>query len=185
MLNATCVSVLREIRVQELQQLNFIINRMTHHDLSMVIVQGEDKPSASEPPIATMSFRAEGSAWVVALHEQLSTPTCRLPYDEDAIVAMCRVDQHARAISLEAEPSFSAIEVIVAMTKALHQSLYPDAPGKWVFCRWESEAWPLNGVGSGLVVKLSKTLGSRLTKSEVLVGEECIGCIYFSAMVER
>jgi hypothetical protein len=184
MLNAAATAVIRHTGTAEIHHLNFMINRMTSHNLSVELVAGESRAAADQPPVATLSFEAAGSLWQATLVEEPDEPACRHPYDEDSIIAKCRIDQNGRVISLEGETIFTPIEVIVAMTKALHHALYPEAPGKWVFCRWESEHWPAAAASRGLSVILSKTLGSRLTKSAVICGEERVGWVYFSAKVE-
>ncbi|OGX06025.1 MAG: hypothetical protein A3G87_08425 [Omnitrophica bacterium RIFCSPLOWO2_12_FULL_50_11] len=184
MLNAVCAAAMRQTGSDGISRLNFMINRMTPHNLSVDLEQGETRAAAAQPPVATLSFEANDQSWHGTLAEESGEPVCRYPYDEESIIALCRIDQSGRSISLEGETDFTPIEVVVAMTKALHQALYPDAPGKWVFCRWESEHWPITIPASGLSVMLSKTLGSRLTKSAVAVGGERIGWVYFSARVE-
>jgi hypothetical protein len=183
MLRVVSAAVIRQTTAAEIRQLNFMINRMTSRNLSVELEQGETPPVTVLPPLATLSFEVAGVRWHGALVEESGEPACRYPYDEDSIIALCRIDQPGRSISLEGETVFTPIEVIVAMTKALHQALYPQAPGKWVFCRWESEHWPVAASTRGLSVTLSKTLGFRLTKSAVICGEERIGWIYFSARV--
>lgn len=184
MLNAATRAVMRQAGATEIRHLNFMINRMTSHNLSAELEQGEPHAAAAQPPVATLSFEANDQSWHGTLVEEPGEPACRYPYDEESIIALCRIDHSERSISLEGETGFTPIEVVVAMTKALHQALYPDAPGKWVFCRWESEHWPITIPASGFSVMLSKTLGSRLTKSAVDVGGERIGWMYFSARVE-
>ncbi len=184
MLNAAATAVIRHTGTAEIHHLNFMINRMTSHNLSVELEQGGTRAAVAQPPVATLSFEAAGALWQGTLVEESGEPGCRHPYDEDSIIAKCRIDQGARAISLEGDTVFSPIEVIVAMTKALHHALYPEAPGKWVFCRWESERWPLAAPTHGLSVILSKTLGLRLTKSAVVYGDNRVGWVYFSAKVE-
>lgn len=184
MLNVVYASVVRQTGATGICRLNFMINRMTSHNLSVELEQGEPHAVAAQPPVATLSFQVNEQSWHGTLVEEPDEPSCRYPYDEESIIEKCRVDQSGRSISLEGETDFTPIEVVVAMTKALHQALYPDAPGKWVFCRWESEHWPITIPASGFSVMLSKTLGSRLTKSAVVAGEERVGWIYFSARVE-
>lgn len=184
MLNVVCAAVVRQTGATGIRHLNFMINRMTSHNLSVELEQGEPHRAAAQPPVATLSFEANDQSWHGALVEEPGEPVCRNPYDEESIIALCRIDQSGRSIYLEGETVFTPIEVVVAMTKALHQALYPEAPGKWVFCRWESEHWPITIPAGGFSVMLSKTVGSRLTKSAVVVGGERIGWVYFSARVE-
>lgn len=181
MLNATAAAAAKACDATTLQQLDFMINRMTPHRLALLLERGDVLPASPEPPVATLSFLAGGDPWRGVLVEQAGEPDCRYPYDEDAIIGLCRLEPETRSITLTREAGHTPIEVIVAMTKALHLALFPDAPGKWVFCRWESERWPLDLPPQGYSVVLNKTLGSRLTRSAVMVGDRRVGWIYFSA----
>ncbi|MEW6521159.1 MAG: hypothetical protein AB1461_17290 [Thermodesulfobacteriota bacterium] len=156
---------------------------MTHRNLHLELQDGAQPPAPSGvlPPVATLSFEAAGASWHGTLVEEPDEPTCRHPYDEESIVAQCRVNQSERSIVLTGEQPFTPIEVIVSMTKALHQSLFPNASGRWVFCRWESDHWPPASPLANVSVMLTHALGTRLTKSTVVVCGEQIGLVYFSA----
>lgn len=184
MLNATAAAAIQACGATSLQQLDFMINRMSSHRLGMLLDRGNGLPATPEPPVATLSFHADGGQWRGVLVEEAGEPDCRHPYDEEAIIALCRLEPEARSIALSGRADHTPIEVIVAMTKALHLALFPDAPGKWVFCRWESECWPLPTLEGAATVTLTKTLGSRLTKSTVMLGADVVGSIYFSAKVK-
>ena len=183
MLNAAIATTSHQINITKFKQFNFIIHRMTSHNLSLRLVQGKQPLVDDQMPVATLSFEARDLYWQATLIEEPGEPPCRFPYDEDSIIALCSTNHIERSIRLESAPAFTPIEVIVAMTKALHQTLYPDAPGKWVFCRWESQCWPITSTLNGLTIILSKTLGSRLTKSAVVSNGERIGWVYFSSKV--
>ncbi len=181
MLNVTAAAATQASGANTLQQLDFMINRMSSHRLGLVLDRGDELPATPEPPVATLSFQADGRQWRGMLVEETGEPDCRHPYDEEAIIALCKLEPEKRSITLTASAGHTPIEVIVAMTKALHLALFPEAPGKWVFCRWESECWPLELPPDGYSVVLNKTLGSRLTRSGVMAGERRVGWIYFSA----
>lgn len=183
MLNAVWAAVARQTGAAEIERLNFMINRMTPRNLHLELEPGDPRPAVADvqPPVATLSFEAAGAPWHGTLVEVPGEPACRHPYDEESLIAQCRVNPDERSILLGAEPAFTPIEVIVAMTKALHHALFPNAPGKWVFCRWESEQWPLAGPLAGVSVTLIQALGTRLTKSAVVSGGERVGWVYFSA----
>ena len=183
MLNAAVATAAHQINTVKLKQFNFIIHHMTSHNLSFLLSQGKQPMVDDKMPVATLSFEANDLHWQGILVEEPGEPNCRYPYDEESIIKLCCTNQIERSIHLESAPAFTPIEVIVAMTKALHQTLYPDTPGQWVFCRWESECWPITSLLNGLSIVLSKTLGSRLTKSAVVSNGNRIGWVYFSSKV--
>lgn len=184
MLDAVWRAIVAQTGAVEIRHLNFMINRMTLHNLHLELEPGGQHPAVTEvlPPVATLLFEAAGAPWHGTLVEEPGEPACRYPYDEESIVARCRVNPGERSIVLEGEPVLTPIEVIVSMTKALHQALFPSVSGRWVFCRWESEYWPLAAAPlANLSVMLTQALGTRLTKSAVVFSGERVGWVYFSA----
>lgn len=183
MLNAVWRATAAQTGAVEIRHLNFMINRMTLHNLQLELELGGQHPAVTEvlPPVATLSFEAAGAPWHGTLVEEPGEPVGRYPYDEESIVARCRVNPEDRSIVLPGEPLFTPIEMVVSMTKALHQALFPNASGRWVFCRWESEYWPLAAPLADLSVMLTQALGTRLTKSAVVFSGERVGWVYFSA----
>jgi hypothetical protein len=105
--------------------------------------------------------------------------TMAQPYPEEVVLAGSKVD--GKIITAEHREAFSAIEVIVSMTKRLHQTLFPTQP-KWIVTRLELSNPLERRYPEGLQVELLHVLGSRLTKSVVRSGRADLGHIYFSAI---
>lgn len=100
----------------------------------------------------------------------------RCEYDEASIIALCTVA--GKAIELNGTSPYSFIETLVSMNKYLHQRLFPEAEGKWIFTRVD-----LN-IGSDqhdrLQLRFKHNMNFRLTKSEILVNGQSLGDLYFS-----
>lgn len=114
--------------------------------------------------------------WLVETNDEI---TERLPYPEEEITAQCRMDGD-RSVRMLCEVPYSPIEVLVAITKHLHCRLYPGATGKWVFSRLDLDRFLNEDDGGQLGVDIRKSIGTRLTQSDVFSGEAKIGEIYFS-----
>jgi len=184
MVNQAYSAVMETLAVAQVDAFRFVIHRMTGSRLALELRKGEGV-SVAVAPVATMTFKAKGRPCLGVIVEDEGRPDCRYPYDEDSIVKACVLDREARNIVLQEESPFTPIETVVAMTKFLHLAVFPDAPGKWVFCRWESEHWPLSQKQAGLSVSLGQTLGTRLTRSEVCLDGEVLGQVFFSAKVNQ
>lgn len=102
----------------------------------------------------------------------------RYPYNEELIIKECRLE--GETIQLEAVSPFTFIESIVAMNKHLLQKLFPDATGKWIFTRLDLAR--ISAAHEGIRLKFVSNLNFRLTKSEVWVGDDKLGDIYFSVV---
>ncbi len=105
---------------------------------------------------------------------------CRYEYKEEKIIENSIVISSAESILLERQTEYSFIEHIVAMNKALVESLYSDADGKWYFTRLQlKEPINMSNVAS-LKLILKSNFQLKLTKSAIIVNEIEVGFIYFS-----
>lgn len=102
----------------------------------------------------------------------------REEYDEDKVTEKCSiVDENIR---IDSGSPYSFMETIVSMNKHLHKDLFPDVSGKWVFTRIDLEQFV--ETATNITLKLKHNLNFRLTKSDVFVGEDKVGVIYFSLL---
>lgn len=100
----------------------------------------------------------------------------RHEYDEDRIVSLCALEQDK--IILKAYSPFTFIETVVSMNKHMHQQLFPDAPGKWIFTKIDLDA--AIDARDNLALQLKHNMNYRLTKSDILLNNNKVGDIYFS-----
>jgi len=102
----------------------------------------------------------------------------RVQYLEQEIVEKCSIKD--KAVFIADETPYSAIEVLLAMSKHLHHILYPQADGKWFFARLDLDRLLCPNDAACFQVELVQNLQNRLTKSRILSGDKVIGHIYFS-----
>jgi hypothetical protein len=105
-----------------------------------------------------------------------ATPANRYEYDEEQIISLCRME--GEGIVLTQHSPFTFIENIVAMNKHMHQQLFPDALGKWIFTRIDLVVGC--DVREKLALQLKHNMNYRLTKSDILVDGKKVGDIFFS-----
>jgi hypothetical protein len=123
-------------------------------------------------------FVINGSTqWLVLTQgEGEITSGARYDFDEEKIISRCLME--AGAIRLVQKSQYTFIENIVAMNKHMHQQLFPEADGKWMFTRIDLDV--LCDEQENLALEFKHNMNFRLTKSDVLVSGNKVGDIYFS-----
>lgn len=176
------VRLLSDAGYKPLNAIQFLIHKMISTNLKLVVEPYREAAPASGD-VAVMRFAADGQSMQACVKLQDGMPETRMPYDESAVSNDCEIDAATRSIRLLNDGfGFSQIEVLVSMNKALHLAvLEKPADTSWVFCRWDSPAWPLPGDLSGVTVTLKQTLGTRLTRANIELDGQMLGQIYFSA----
>ena len=127
---------------------------------------------------ARCQFDAEGVTHWLALTQGSGDTSSggRYTYDEEQIVSVCRMD--GESIDLLQQSPFTFIENIVAMNKHMHEQLFPDVDGKWIFTRIDLES--RYDSREKLALRFRHNMNFRLTKSDVVVDGIKVGDIYFS-----
>lgn len=127
---------------------------------------------------ARCQFDANGSThWLVLTQaEGDASSGGRYDYDEEQLIALCRIENET--ISLAQHSPFTFIENIVAMNKHMHQQLFPEVVGKWIFTRIDLDAD--YDERENLALHFKHNMNYRLTKSDILVNGNKVGDIYFS-----
>lgn len=115
--------------------------------------------------------------WLAVEQEMEDTTSAlRVEYDEEKVISSCICNQES--IVLIKESPFTFIETVVSMNKYMHQQLFPEAVGKWIFTRIDLDS---NCTARDkLELRFKHNMNYRLTKSDVLVDGVKIGDIYFS-----
>lgn len=111
------------------------------------------------------------------LYESSEPVVERYPFDEGAIVREASVDIDGKRISRAECASYSAIEQIIALTKKLSYSLYPEVDGKWVFGQLNLHA-PLAAQGDLEIIQRS-ALSGRFSINDIVQSGLPVGSIRF------
>lgn len=127
---------------------------------------------------ARCQFDIGGNTYWLALTQDSGDAVSggRYEYDEDRIIRLC-VMQDEGIVLTQSSP-FTFIENVVAMNKHMHQQLFPDAVGKWIFTRIDLSRSCNDR--ENLSLQFKHNMNYRLTKSDVLINGEKVGDIYFS-----
>ena len=156
--------------------LKMVMHEFARTQVDLLYSIGAERCPRPENARLEFSLADEVSGW---LRETDRPVLASRPYSEDEIVAGSRIE--GQAIIAAPGASYSAIEVLVSLTKQLHTTLRPGEAG-WAYTRLELQRPLSDGDADSLQVELLHTLGNRLTKSAVRVGNTPLGHIYFSGV---
>lgn len=128
------------------------------------------------------SFDLGGITQLIALKEASTLEPARsYEYSEDRVTSLC--DVHDHGIALKRESPFTFIETVVAMNKHMHQTLFADATGKWLFTGIYLEEHGCDR-REGISLHIGHNVNYRLTRAEIVHNGQVIGNLFFS-MVKK
>lgn len=115
--------------------------------------------------------------WMAITHDSTKNHTGGYPYDEDRILSLCSIIEDRITLNNQISPH-SFIETIVAMNKHMHQQLFPEISGKWIFTRIDLPVF--YDTRKNLSLRLRHNMNYKLTKSDIEVDGNKVGDIFFS-----
>lgn len=151
----------------------------------VALVAAEDLEAGRQRPDFRGEFKAsdpQGQPCHGLLVESSRPVSARRDCNEPEILAAAQVDPAARTASLPPGTPGSAIEHVVFLNKKLHQSLLPPPATQWLFARLDLRR-PLPEPTPGepsLTVRMGPALGGQFTRSDILLGGEKLGHIFFA-----
>ena len=160
------------------QNFRMVIHGLVKHQCRLICSDNPAKTSHSSKPKVEFRFTLEKSPIVGRLVETSDAVTERYQYREEDIVDECSINK--TSMIYRGQTPYSAIEVLVAITKHLHLSLFPQVDGKWYFTRIDLDRLLQPEDTSCFRLNLIQNLQFRLTKTQILSGDQEIGHIYFS-----
>lgn len=104
---------------------------------------------------------------------------CRYAYPEEDICNLSELFLNEEKVFLEKNTSYTFVENCVALNKYLLENLFPDAKGKWYFTRFQLNKIPTEDVYP-VRLELKANFNFKLTKTEIFIGDESMGYIFFS-----
>lgn len=128
--------------------------------------------------VAEMHVTGRNAAVSIWFTERDGEVACRYAYDEDAVVRDSVVA--GSRIVMTRAPSNAPIEVLVALTKRLHYALLTPAGGRWLLTRLDLQRLLREDDRAAMSVTMIGTPRVTLTRSEIAVGGQPLGSIFFS-----
>lgn len=169
-------AVLSRIPNDSVTDIDFSFHRMAHRAVDLVFgEQGKDLD-----PVAVCHYSAAGVRQQAYVIETDMPIEGRSEYPEHEIVAAMEIDAERRVCGLKCDLPYTDIEIWVSMTKALHQKVFIDLKGKWLFVRGRFAMYNPKRDGGLRELSIKANFNNKLTRSEAVVGGRKVGEIYFS-----
>lgn len=158
------------------RDIDIVFHALARNGLTL----GEDMPSGQEAK-AQLSCTIDGTRRKLFLVADGRPITERHPYPEEQMVAVTTIDAQLAIARSTASLPFTNIERWIAMTKALHHAVYPEAKGKWLFVRAKLASYlDTTRENAEHVVQIQSDFGGKLTRSTLAVDGRNIGDIFFA-----
>lgn len=108
------------------------------------------------------------------------------PYDEDKLIADCKILKDSRSATLMLHPDARIINIIIALNKRLVNTLFPiDGYGQWFLARYDLDLDKTHLVEQTVLeIEVVGNIGASNTKSSIRFGGEPIGLIFFSRSIK-
>ena len=155
-----------------IDKINLKFNGIT--SMNLELINGDSAPN----PKVNIRVSENGQDALYQLIESGEKIECRYEYDEGSLLEKCELDLENQKIYMNRMTGHTLCENFVAMNKHLLQSLFPTEQGQWLFTRLEQSIFIPDE--SLITVKLIKNFNFRLTKSDILLGDQIIGSVYFT-----
>ena len=163
-------------RLEDVRDIDIVFHALARTGLTLC----ESLPHSREPR-AQISCTIDGTRHKFLLVEDGRPVTDRQTYPEEQIVAATAIDVPTKTASSSALLPFTNIERWIAMIKALHHAVYPDAQGKWLFARAKLATYTETQLGMvDHVACIESDFGGKLTRSGLTIDGCRIGDIYFA-----
>jgi hypothetical protein len=164
--------------IERLSNIRFHAHHFVSSPLGqMYLTSNREDLNGLEDISARCQFDVDHATCWIAL-KQLAADEAgeRCDFDEERVISLCRLQ--GETITLTEPSPFSFIETIVSMNKHLHQNLFPEAGGKWIFTRVDLDAGCEKR--EKLELRFKHNMQYRLTKSDIWVEGQKIGDLFFS-----
>lgn len=160
----------------DVKDIDFSFHRLATKQLKVIVDYVPDKIET----VAVCTYKTNGVRHKAYLIETNQPVIERYPYYEEDIIKTMEIDLTNRQGILRGEITYSDIEVWVAMTKALHQKVFANLNGKWLFVRGRFPHYSHHSVALERAITISASFNDKLTRSEILLDRKKVGEIYFS-----
>ena len=164
------------------KDIKLSFHKIANTNLEIDILRKGDKGYDYSECAFIMELISDSGEYVVAGIPTSENIVERYAYDEEKIVETCIFNNEEKWINLKDRLPYHNIEIIVAMNKALLSQLLPE-PGKWYFGKLHVHQ-DINKMDSNdIKVQLIRNIGSKITKSLILMDDQPSGEIYFTKVM--
>jgi len=108
------------------------------------------------------------------------------PYDEEKLIADCKILKDSKSAALMLYPDALVINIIIALNKKLVSTLFPsEGYGQWFLVRFDLVSEKIRLIEPALLeIEVVGNIGASNTNSTIRLDGESIGSIYFSRNIK-
>lgn len=169
------ISFLQLSAGSQLESIDLAFHRMAHRSVELITTA----VGVVEDPVAILQYAVHGERRKAYIVESDLDVDTRIEYNENSIVADLNISTKKNSCELDSNLPFTDIEIWVAMTKALHQSLFCEVKGKWLFVRGKFNFYSPSAKGKR-EIRLKANFNNKLTRCEAVRNGCVVGEIFFS-----
>ena len=168
---------------QQIKKLSLFVHNPLREQGKYVLLSIDNKTIHIEQNCSAF-FRLKGNhnTLEVALIGR-GEPICASePYDEEKLIKSYDIIKERKAALIELKGTTLSINIIIALNKKLVKFLFPTIEGPpWILSKYDLLWNKLMMNDCALLeIQLAGMIGQNNSKSELMLGEEKIGSIYFS-----
>jgi hypothetical protein len=161
-----------------ISQFRLAIRKPSSHSCDISIVSNDSLGKKPDNAVVDFQFNHRGRSFRGWLSETGSSISEHYEFAENKVIAGCVVS--GDRVVLNPCLSCTTIENLVAATKHLHTTRFPEAEGKWFFSRIDLPHLLPTLSNQNLAISLKQCVGKRLTRSDIQIDGQPHGSVYFS-----
>jgi hypothetical protein len=135
---------------------------------------------------AMFRLQCNNQGYIVELKQRGEPVTVAEPYDEEKLIAACKIMKHRKSATLLLQSNTLAINAIIALNKKLVNTLFPsEGYEQWFLARYDL-AWDKMSLMAPalLEIEVIGNIGASNTNSAIKLAGEPVGSVYFSRKVK-
>ena len=170
----------KEASLDQIEDLRLIFRQMNRG-----VIRFDAPGDDGKAPTGSVSFTLSGDSVRLSIFDEEAEEKARVPFPEEEISSRCQVSVEGRSVSIEQDGALSAfqpMEVIVAANKCMHQEVFADAKGKWLFTETRNPRPITSTAWKRITLTVISQFGTKLTKTEIRVDDVPSGYLCFSLL---
>lgn len=132
--DTSMASVFEHFGVNGVKHVSFSSHSMTRSGLDFILFDNAQNENEFKFN-SKLEFKLEDKSFYGYLVENGEEVETRIPYPEENIVGISKLDSEEKSITITKETNFKITDNYTALTKFMHNKLYPEINGKWIFVR--------------------------------------------------
>lgn len=167
-----------KLKIYDVKKIDMSIHKESNKTLTVEVYKNKENKINNDVS-CIFSFYNNHDRYVLLLTETDQLISSRYEYPEEEITKRCLISHNEKEIILTSQPSFTDMEIIVAMNKSLFETVFPSVK-KWWFTRLQLHEYIYRTDFRIISLKVLHNFQNRYIKSLIKINETEKGFIYYS-----